>query len=49
MECPAGKRDGVGLLDIGGRLIVNGEEVGVGFTMVIAVVPEQHILSGASE
>ena len=49
MESPEGKHDGVGLMDIDGRLPVNGGEIGVRYTMVIVAVPEQHVISGASE
>ena len=49
MECPAGKRNGVGLLDIGGRLLVNGVELEVIGKMIIVDVNEQHFLSGAPE
>ena len=40
VECPAGKRDGVVFMDIGGRLLVNRREVGVGGTMIIVSVIE---------
>ena len=49
LECPVGERDGVVLLDIGGRLLVNGGEVGLRGTIIILAVPEQHALSGALE
>ena len=40
LECPAGKRNGVGFMDVGGWLLVNRGEVGVVVTMIIVAVPE---------
>ena len=40
MECPEGKHDEVGFLDIGGQFIVNRGDVGFGGTMIIVAVPE---------
>ena len=47
-KCPVVKSDGVLIMDISGRLLVNGGDIGVRGTMIIVAVPEQHVLSGAS-
>ena len=34
-------------MDIAGRLLVNGGDIGVGDTMIIVAVTEHHVLSGS--